>query len=166
MATQNITIAPVSVSPTASQISLSSQDVFPDSKKVTQYAQSKSNKDLYAGSTMIDLTYSNLAKNTIKPKATDIIATSTDVVQSKDNVFQTQDSIKVSSRASLPRQSDISPKTTDVSPSTKEIRKQGDVRFKIVKDISKEVEKTISEWNKYNLSKSNRLLKSIDFEKA
>jgi hypothetical protein len=162
MATQNMTITPVSASPTASQISLSSQDVFPDSKKAAQALQSKSYKDQYAGSTMIDNTYSSLVKNTIKPKSSDVNATSADVVQSKENVFPTQEAVKISSKSSTPKQSDISPKISDIVPSTREIQKQGDVRFKIVKDISEEVQKTIDEWNRFNLSKSNRLLKSIE----
>jgi hypothetical protein len=162
MADQILTIQPVSLTPTTSQVSMSSRDVMPDIKEISQQLQSKSYKDQYAGSASIDYTYSSLIKNNVRPKASDIIFSSADVVQTKDHVFITAETSRPNARSLSPRPADVLPNASDVMASTKDITKEGDYRHKIVKEIATEVDKSIKEWNKYNLAKTNRLLKPVE----
>jgi hypothetical protein len=162
MADQILTIQPVSVTPTASQVAMSSPDIIPYMKEIAQQFQSKSYKDQYAGSASIDYTYSSLIKNTIKPKASDLLFSSADVVQTKDHVFITREASLPNARSITPKPGDVLLNAGDVMASAKDITKEGDYRHKIVKEIASEVDKSIKEWNKYNLAKTNRLLKTVE----
>jgi hypothetical protein len=153
-------IIPISVNPSKDQIAATAQDVIQSSQDIRKFTISSS-KDMYAGSVSLNITYSDLARNNIKPRTSDITPSSNDIIPNSKDAF-------AGSRDYIPQVQDLAPsstsiriKTKDVMPNQSEITKSGDLRHQIVKTISEEVQKNIKKLDRYNLSKGNRLLKTI-----
>jgi hypothetical protein len=154
-----------SVSPSMNQVVQTSQDIIPSSQDIQNFASTRS-KDMYAGSTTLDITYSSLARNNIKPRTSDILLSSNNVVP------QTSQAI-TGSKDYIPTASDLAPNAStlrlnskDIRPNQTQVARESNLRTQIVKSISDQVQKNIEKLSRYNLSKGNRLLKTITVNEA
>jgi hypothetical protein len=154
-----------SVNPGMNQVVQTTQSVIPSSQDIQKFSSTRS-KDMYAGSVTLDITYSDLARNNIKPRTSDITLSSSAVLpQTSSAISGSKDYVPTASDLA-PSASTIRPRSRDITPSQADVARSGDLRTQIVKSISEQVQKNIEKLSRYNLSKGNRLLKTITFNEA
>jgi len=139
----------------------SSERDSPDFQNNTKIDENVIKKDSYKKVIPEDVTYSNLVKNSTRGDISDNVVQKADVGQSKQNINSGTQTLIAKKQTISSRKNNISTNATGASYQKKEVFKVGDAGVQVVDEIVKQVQKNVEKLNKYNLSKGNRLTKTI-----